>query len=152
MAGGDHVIEARAYDSDGNYGISDPVVVTVQDISGIRIEITNPVDGDQVDWITTVEGTSEGVPAGQNIWVFIYPHTVGQWYPQNSPTVNVNGDWKALCYVGKERKDQGVEFDIGVILVDDDKVQELLQELAEGDTEPRFLFDPILALITVERR
>jgi hypothetical protein len=147
---GSHVIEAKAYDSDGNFGTSGSVLVTVQDI---RIEITEPADGALVDWRTTVRGTSERVPEDQHIWVFVNPRTVGRWYPQTAPSVRADGTWLALCCFGREgREDQDVEFDVGVILVDEERAIQLTREIEGGDIEPRPLFDPILALITVTRR
>ncbi|MBM3210642.1 hypothetical protein FJZ33_00365 [Candidatus Poribacteria bacterium] len=152
---GNHVIEAKAYDSDGNQGNSEPVLITVQNISAAKVKITEPADGGLVDRKTTVKGTCEGLPEGYHLWVFVNPHTVGMWYPQPAPSLRIVGgvlNWQALCYFGREGEDQGVEFDIAVIQMDDEKAKNLAEEVEAGDPPPRFLFDPILALITVKRK
>jgi len=144
---GAHVIEVKAYDSDGNLGISSPVCVTVEG----GVDITEPANGAQVDWETEVKGC-KGVPEDQRIWVYVRPHTVGLWYPQGPPAEEADGTWSVLCYFGQEEGDQGAEFDVGVILVDEDKARDITEKLQEGDSGPKSLADPILAMITVKRR
>lgn len=144
---GAHVIEVKAYDSDGNVGIPSPVCVTVKG----GVNITEPANGAEVDWETEVKGC-KGVPEDRRIWVYVRPHTVGLWYPQGPPAEEADGTWSVLCYFGQEGGDQGAEFDVGVILVGEDKARGIIEKLQAGDSGSELLADPILAMITVRRR
>jgi hypothetical protein len=83
------------------------------------IEITYPYDGATVEIREIVRGTSEKIPEGQAIWIVVYPHIVGRYYPQNDPAdVHADGDWASLTFIGIE-EDVGRKFDIIAVLADE---------------------------------
>ena len=83
-----------------------------------KIEITYPYDGANVETREMVRGTSQKIPEGQAIWIMVYPHVVGRYYPQDNPTdVQANGDWTSLIYIGI-KEDVNRKFDIIAVLAD----------------------------------
>ena len=124
------------------------------DIKGPEIEIIVPVDGSSVNWVTEVKGTYKRVPEGQNILVFISSHVIDPdlWYPRAVASINTNGTWIATCFVGRKISSPGTKFDIGVILVGKERIEDLLKEIESvDDIKPVALPDKILARITVTR-
>lgn len=83
-----------------------------------KVEITYPYDGATVEIREMVRGTSQKIPEGQTIWIVVYPHVAGRYYPQNDPAdVQANGDWTSLTFIGVE-EDVGGKFDIIAVLAD----------------------------------
>jgi len=83
-----------------------------------EVEITYPYDDDTVKIREMVQGTSQKIPEGQAIWIIVYPHVVGRYYPQDNPTdVQANGDWTSLIYIGI-KEDVNRKFDIIAVLAD----------------------------------
>lgn len=77
-----------------------------------EVKITRPADGDTVGQTEVVRGTSRGVPAGQKIWIAVFVHKVGRYYPQNMPAdVQANGNWDSVTYFGIPA-DVGMKFDV----------------------------------------
>jgi hypothetical protein len=86
----------------------------------VQIEIRSPLDGEKVDKMTTVEGTSQNVPDGLVIWVVVFLPAVQRYYPMNDPAVIlVNGDWKSQAYIGQDN-DSGMKADIYAVLANRD--------------------------------
>lgn len=80
--------------------------------------ITYPANQARVDQIETVRGTVQGLPAGQVIWVVIFPQEVGRYYPQNWPAdLEAGGEWSSITYIGVP-SDTGKRFDVLVVLAD----------------------------------
>ena len=148
-----YMITVTAADLNGGHDAKSFLIHVLEEIPPGVVNITKPANGAEVDWETEVKGTCKGIPQGQRIWVYVRPHTVGLWYPQKPPAVKADGTWSVLCCFGLEGKDQGAEFDVGVILVDEDRARDITEKLQEGDAGPEGLTaDPILAMITVKRR
>ena len=87
-------------------------------VKAYEVEITYPYDGATVEIREMVRGTSQKIPEGQAIWIMVYPHVAGHYYPLNDPTdVQANGDWTSLAYIGIE-EDVNRKFDIIAVLAD----------------------------------
>jgi hypothetical protein len=87
-----------------------------------QVAITTPKSEEEVPISTTVTGTISGkLPEGRYMWVVINPHTSpGQWWPQGGRIEPWSGHWNAPVILGREAEDKGVEFDIAVILVNEE--------------------------------
>lgn len=86
-------------------------------VSTTEVEITYPYDGASVEIREMVRGISQKVPEGHAIWIVVYSHVVGRYYPQNYPAdVQANGDWASLIYIGTE-EDTSKKFDIIAVIV-----------------------------------
>ncbi|MEA2016641.1 MAG: hypothetical protein U9O59_08105 [Actinomycetota bacterium] len=81
-----------------------------------KVEITCPHNEDIVEIREMVRGTSQNIPDGQVIYIVIYPHIVGLYYPQdNLVTMQENGEWSSLASIGVEEDiDKELKFDIVV--------------------------------------
>ncbi len=87
-------------------------------ISTTEVKITHPYDGAYVEIVEMVRGTSQKIPEEEVIWIVIFPHIVGSYYPQNDPAdVQTNGEWSSLISIGIE-EDVDKEFDILAVLAD----------------------------------
>lgn len=76
------------------------------------VKITYPNDGGVVEQTEVVRGSSQNVPNGQKIWVVIFVHKVGRYYPQNMPAdVQASGNWDSVTYFGIP-SDKGQKFDL----------------------------------------
>jgi hypothetical protein len=64
-----------------------------------------------------MNGTAKNIPEGDEIWIFVHPHTVNKYYPQRSSAVIQNGEWSLSVGIGSEN-DAGTEFDIIAVLAD----------------------------------
>jgi len=83
-----------------------------------KVEITYSYDGATVEIREMVQGTSQKIPEGQAIWIMVYSHVVGRYYPQDNPAdVQANGDWTSLTYIGI-KEDVNRKFDIIAVLAD----------------------------------
>lgn len=83
-----------------------------------EVNITSPIDGGKVTQTEMVKGTSQNIPPGQVIWVVVFVHKVGRYYPQNQPAdVQSNGDWASVSYFGVEG-DKDLKFDALAVLAD----------------------------------
>ena len=83
-----------------------------------EVEITYPYNDDTVKIREMVQGTSQKIPEGQAIWIMVYSHVVGRYYPQDNPAdVQANGDWTSLTSIGIE-EDVNRKFDIIAVLAD----------------------------------
>jgi hypothetical protein len=72
-----------------------------------------------VDQVQMVRGSSRAVPSGQLVWVVVFVHKVGRYYPQNQAAdVQSGGGWSSLAYIGVPT-DVGLKFDLLAVLVDD---------------------------------
>ena len=128
-------------------------VVTGADGGTIEIIITSPQNGEAAPHRSMVKGTSKGIPEGKVIWVFVNPHAVGQWWPQNPPSMFLDGTWQASCWIGAgPDEDIGEKFDIGVVLVTVEEARKLTEEIQVGDVKSRPLFTRIYAQVTVIRK
>ncbi len=125
------------------------------DIKGPKVEILIPVDGDAVNWMTTVGGTYERVPEGENILVFGSSHSIDPdlWYFRATATMNINGVWEATVFMGQKEVPTGARFDIAIILAGEDRTEEILEEMnSASGINPVPMPDEILARITVTRK
>lgn len=70
----------------------------------ISLSISYPSTGNEVDWITSVTGTSTGVATNKTLglYLLVYPmESEGPWFVQNRPTVNPDGSWSGMIYFGR---------------------------------------------------
>jgi hypothetical protein len=100
-----------------------------------EITVKSPREGDKVEHITTIEGTSKNIPDGSAIWAVIFLPTVQRFFPVNDPAVIlVNGDWTAQAYFG--RPDEiGLEAVVYVVLADNDAQAAFRTYLAEAKSK-----------------
>jgi hypothetical protein len=97
---------------------SPPTPSPTPSVKAYEVKITYPYDDDTVEIREMVRGTSQKIPEGQAIWIMVYPHVVGRYYPQDNPVdVQANGDWTSLIYIGIE-EDVNRKFDIIAVLAD----------------------------------
>lgn len=84
-----------------------------------EVKIVAPPDRGKVKQTEMVKGTSRNIPSGQIIWVVVFVHKAGQYYPQNQPAdVQSDGDWASVTYFGIP-SDVGLMFDAIAVLADD---------------------------------
>ena len=124
-------------------------------IKGPDVKILNPVDGSPVGWLVTFGGIYERVPEGQNILVFASSHAIDPdlWYPRAVALMHTGGVWEARGLIGQINTPSGAKFDIGVMLADEEKTQEIREILeSREEIEPIDMADEILARITVKRK
>ena len=82
------------------------------------VKITQPAEGTKVEQTEMVKGTSQRIPSEQVIWVVVFVHKVGRYYPQNNPAdVQPSGDWASVTYIGVQA-DVGLKFDLIAVLAD----------------------------------
>src|SRR5207247_5996448 len=82
------------------------------------VEITQPTEGTKVEQTEMVKGTSQRIPSEQVIWVVVFVHKVGRYYPQNNPAdVQASGDWASVTYIGVAA-DVGLKFVLIAVLAD----------------------------------
>lgn len=94
------------------------VLVWIKAGAHSKIIITHPLDGTSVDIQQTIRGTYEGIPEGYSIWVLVYPHNAGLFYPQGKPAImQENNEWSSDAYIGTP-DDTGNKFDIVAVLSD----------------------------------
>lgn len=68
-----------------------------------KIEITTPHQGDMVARITKVKGSSQNIPTGTRIWIYVHPQGDTPWKQTNPGIVTVIGDWESTgCIFGQE--------------------------------------------------
>ncbi len=117
-----------------------PTETTVPTFTPVVTEITvkSPHEGDKVDHITTIEGTSKNIPDGSVIWVVVFLPIVQRYFPVNDPAVVlVNGDWTAQAYFG--RPDEiGLEAVIYVVLANSDAQAVFRSYLAEAKSKNEY--------------
>ena len=84
-----------------------------------EVKITKPREDDKVKQTDMTKGNSQNIPSGQVIWIVVFVHKVGRYYPQNQPAdVQANGDWDSVTYFGGPR-DSGLDCDAIAVLADD---------------------------------
>jgi hypothetical protein len=100
-----------------------------------EITVKSPREGEKVEHITTIEGTSKNIPDGSAIWVVIFLPVVQRFFPVNDPAVVlVNGNWNAQAYFG--RPDEiGLEAVIYIVLADSDVQAVFRSYLAEAKSK-----------------
>ena len=101
-----------------------------------RVTITFPLNNANVGRNCTVQGTSNDVPDGQVIWVYVYqPYRPNgeQYNPmQKTPITHQNGDWSAFATFGAPDED-GKEFQIIAILANQAAQDEINVYNANGE-------------------
>lgn len=103
--------------------------------SEMEIKITYPYEGATVEIKVMTGGISQGIPEGQVIWIVVYPHVVGRYYPQNNPAdVQADGDWSSLIHIGVE-EDIGRKFDIIAVLANKEAQDAFNDYLVESERE-----------------
>ncbi len=101
------------------------VVLSFNGPTSALVQLTYPHNGDGVDLVFSVEGTSQNVPENQAIWVIVYPHEVGLYYPMADCAVtHANGAWTSVAYLGEEN-DTGKQFDIFAVVANQTAQDEL---------------------------
>lgn len=83
-----------------------------------------------------IKGTSQALPAGTAIWVFVFIPHVGRYYPQNNPVdMQVNGEWSSVAFIGQET-DAGMKADIVAVVADKSAQQAIFSYLQNArDTQ-----------------
>ena len=91
----------------GVYMIASPPATNGEDTPSIQI--TSPVEGSQVDWITDVYGVAIGFKSDYYVTISVQPYDM-EWYPQsNRGMIASDANWVVPgCYFGREG-----EADIG---------------------------------------
>ncbi len=93
-------------------------------------EITIDSTSNTVDIKEDMSGIAKNIPEGDEIWIFVHPHTVNKYYPERSSAVIQNGEWSLSVGIGSEN-DAGKEFDIIVVLADTNAQEEINTYFAE---------------------
>ncbi|MDD3248025.1 MAG: hypothetical protein PHF18_14430 [Methanosarcina sp.] len=87
-------------------------------------EINITYTSDTANITENITGTAEYIPTGDEIWIFVHPHTVNKYYPQRSSAVIQNGEWSLSAGIGSE-SDASKKFDIIAVLADTKAQKEL---------------------------
>jgi len=88
------------------------------------IAITSPVNNANVGMIEWVSGTSQNIPAGQQLWIVV--HEGNLYFPMMNITQrNADGTWQYNTTIGKE-DDAGKSFEIMAVLANN-SAQETVQ-------------------------
>lgn len=130
-----HVIDIRKADQD-NPGDSDPG----ETVNNERIRIISPQDSSRVGRDVIVKGTAT-VPAGIYVWTVARRHDFEPlWWPQREVKIDSKTKkWKTTVSLG-EPHDVGWYFDIGIITVDAEGHQKLMdywvKAMETGDWRP----------------
>ena len=97
-----------------------PVHLYAQEEENFEVTIEEPRDGLEVGLIVTVKGTAT-IPSGTHIWVLARRVDFdGFWWPQGEGRINpTTQKWRATATLG-EPQDVGWDFDIAVIVVDEE--------------------------------
>ena len=135
-------------------------VVAVAPPEPPEIKITAPKIDEEVPIGVTITGTiSNQLPKGRYMWVVINPHTSpGQWWPQGGRVEPWSGRWNAPTILGREKEDQGIQFDIAVVVVDEKDDEYFRTYLEEGERSGDYPGKPlprsglIVDRITVKRK
>lgn len=106
-----------------------------------EVTLITPKNAEEVLIATTVTGTVSGeLPEGRYMWVVINPHpSPGEWWPQGGRIEPWAGRWNAPVRLGREEEDKGAQFEIAVILVDEDddtQYNKYLETAAATDDYP----------------
>jgi len=97
-----------------------------------EVKISYPHDGSSVEMLEIIRGTSRRIPEGQVVWVVVFPHVTGCYYPQDYPAdVQENGDWSSRAHIGVQG-DVGLRFDIIVVVADKEAQNAFNAYLMEG--------------------
>ncbi len=87
--------------------------------SGTEVSVKYPPNNSTVEIKEMIQGTSQRISKGQEIWIVVYPHITDRYYPQNGPAdVEVGGEWASLTIIGVET-DTSMKFDIIAVLADE---------------------------------
>lgn len=85
-----------------------------------QIKIISPKDGEQVPWMTCLEGTYSDEYKDKDLWVVVQPVNSPQYHPQTSKIPKKSHHkWSAVAYVGEsESKNIGEKFIIHLVSAD----------------------------------
>lgn len=101
-----------------------------------KAEITDPTDGQDVKNAYTVHGTTEGdICEDSHLWLFVGLDPESLWWPQGggSITPREDGKWsKSALFGGGPDVDIGKEFQIVLLLVDEDVNEDLNDWVKKG--------------------
>lgn len=86
------------------------------------LRITEPKDGNLVSWRTDVKGTVADPNA--EVWVIVHPRELSDRWVQPSVTVDEDGTWEVIAFIGKEGKNVGKEFEIMAVANPKEKLKE----------------------------
>jgi len=101
-----------------------------------------PHNGDTVDLHTTIEGLETNIPNEKTLWIIVFSHDNGRYYPQNKPIEIPSGDpisgrksgkWSCPAVFGDEsnpQKDRGKDFDIIIVLANKDADKSFMNYLS----------------------
>lgn len=98
------------------------------------LAITYPRDGDSVSMSEDIKGDSENLPTDKMIWILIYSYQDNRYYPHTSNAdAELRGHWTSRRTVIGAQGDQGRQFDIIALLVDQQARQELESYLVSAE-------------------
>lgn len=125
-----------------------------------EIKIITPKRDEEIPLSITVTGSFSGeLPGERYMWVVINPQpSPGQWWLQGGKIEPWGGRWSVPATFGREEEDKGQEFDIAVILVneEDNQKNESHLETAKATGEYPSISLPrstvIMDRITVKRK
>lgn len=107
--------------------------------STTEIKITTPTEGEKIDQIETIKGSSQGIPKGSVAWIVVFLPATGRYYPQNHPAdVQANGDWSSVAYVG-QTGESGLKADIIAVLANkatQDAIKNYLKDAIDKNDFP----------------
>lgn len=97
---------------------------TTNNLSDLKIKITNPQDISTVPGSIEVSGNISGdLPAGKHLWILVNPIFLPrQWWPQGGGEIEpdmLHKRWYGVAIIGGGEGDNGKKFDIAAVLVND---------------------------------
>ena len=106
-----------------------------------EIKIITPKRDEEIPLSVTVTGSFSGeLPGERYMWVIINPHpSPGQWWLQGGKIEPWAGRWSVPAAFGREEEDKGQEFDIAVILVNEEDNQKNESHLETANATGEYL-------------
>lgn len=96
----------------------------------VSVQISTPTDMTSIARETLVRGTSQGLPAGESIWILVFDNARKRYYPFVKPAdTQVGGDWTQLIEVGGY-VDSGAQFQL-IAVVPDSTATRRFRELTQ---------------------
>jgi hypothetical protein len=101
-----------------------------------EIKITRPLDGDNVERILSIEGTSNNFTDFQKMWIFVYIPSINHYFPMDKRNMGfsllADGNWTTQAIIGNPNE-SGKKFQLLAVIADEKANNEITLYLDEGN-------------------
>jgi hypothetical protein len=84
------------------------------------LAIVSPAQHAYVDRLVSVSGSTDPIPSGFDLWVYVYAPGARRYYPQRVLSIDSSGHWQKDGIVIGALDDYGAQFELGVLLTNSD--------------------------------